>query len=303
MKEPNASHTDQELRVDLSVGLQIFGLGGANLLALPRSTRCAVFKAMVGDAAFAVKVYPSEMDKNDLYTEIDFVRTLYAKHLNVPKYILGTHDEYFYQLSDGSFMTVYDWINGKIEDRYQGISTLRAIAEQVGKIHFASTGFKRRRSDDWLWADARHCFKALPSVPDRIMTSMKSLLDIGKPWGTGTEYHLCHSDYGIHNIVQQQDGSLPGIIDFTNAIPAPREWDLAGLTADYWLCERPALSITELLAITFDSYAGPKSRRFFSNLKLLFRHALVQRAIFAAYVRDGSAHARIWETLEDGLAA
>lgn len=128
------------------------------------------------------------------------------------------------------------------------------MVKATAKVHAASPQTVSRRSDDWLWSDAIYCLGRLGDREGAPIERLKDALHTGRCWVQFSEPTLRHNDLGISNFIWPTGSLLPVMIDFTNAIPAPAEWDLAGLAADCWLFGPRFASAMELRRFLIDRY-------------------------------------------------
>ncbi len=263
------------------------------------ATLCKVFKASTTTEKFGIKIYPSQYRHEELETEILFAKHLERTGLSVTEFLTPLAGDMFFVLPDGRKAAVYRWVEGEIREAYDR-DDLYSIVATIALIHEASSGLELRRDDHWLWIDTAKYLSRLEPLLD-LKARCRNLIQAGRPWLDSDVLTLCHGDYTIRNIVWRQSEGAPTIIDFTNAIWAPREWDLAGLCADVCLLGSLRDDANQILAAVSRQYAA-ETRDFDSKrLERLFPMALVQRAIFDAYTSNPERQKLIWQIVARAL--
>ncbi|WP_147113029.1 phosphotransferase [Tateyamaria sp. syn59] len=286
------------MREDFDEVLRVFNLGRVDLHEQQSPTRCQVIRAVGSVVDSAIKIYPADADIGELSTELAFVSHLYTSKLPVPRYRTTRDGSRFIKQQDGTLATVYDWIEGPVRPTLDGTEVFPRVVKLMATIHIASADFRTPRSDDWLWQDAKMCLERLGSVPQDLLKRLTKLFAKGQPWRPYDTHHLCHNDYGSSNIVWRSSDDTPWLIDFTNAIRAPREWDLAGLCADHLLRSATPLEPKAVLAqaaMTHDNETCARLDR--ALLATCFPIVLGQRAVFAAFNADDDAPPCTWNGL------
>ncbi|SKA86015.1 spore coat protein, CotS family [Caloramator quimbayensis] len=185
------------------------------------------------------KVYYKEDDLLFLYSVIEWLN---LRGIHCPKFISTKKGFKFVNYHDNLFILT-DWIDGRKCD-YDNIDDVKAIAENLGKIHKSSKNFypidgsKIRQSDkDYLYSYNKHFLQLLDisnsafRIKDKfskiyldnfdynIEKAKESIyilsqIDFSKKIGDDvSNCAICHLDYVNKNIIFSKDGKLH-VIDF-----------------------------------------------------------------------------------------
>lgn len=256
-------------------------------------TRCEVYRVQSENAAYCIKLYPPEYSDTELSSELEFVLHLARNGISVPEYLLGGRGQRWSRLTNGWGATVYKWIDGEIHS-YLTVPKAFATVRLVAAIHAASRDLELRRPDEWLWRDAMEC-AAQDNIPGDLSAWIRKLVSAGRPWSSKSELRACHNDYSVKNFVWPQNSRIPFVIDFTNTILAPFEWDVAGLCADLYLTSNRTCNGRQLLDRIIDHYSAFGSTLNPELLHRFIQIAIVQRALFRVHVNVGRRRQLIWD--------
>ena len=166
---------------------------------------------------------------------------------------------------------------------------VRAIAAN----HDAARVLPIRRPDAWLWNDAISGLERCSPPPD-LADWIVSVVKQGRPWALGGGLPICHNDYSTSNTVWTTDVRRQVFIDFTNAINAPPQWDLATFCADLYLRSAYPGSIRQLEIAVAEAYGADDGLIAAVPAKFV-ETAVVQRTLFRSL--DSAEAPHVWQKL------
>jgi len=273
-----------------------FGLPWKEITDCSGNTRCSVFRALTNIGHVGVKRYPEEYTISEIESEVQFIRHLMNAGLPVIRPLTSDEGDAFVSLNSGGRAMAYLWVEGEIRKTWSR-NDLRAVVRLIGTIHAASRNLCLTRSDRWLWNDTRQCFRRL-DPPSDLVDWLERAVQQGRPWEIDDPgLWVCHNDYSTRNFIWPQQEHTPSVIDFTNTILAPREWDLAVLCADL-LAYGIRADGRELVDAVSQFYAETRPNPPISMDLRMIELALVQRGVFRVYTTESPrSRAQTWEIL------
>ncbi len=274
-----------------------FGLRPSAVTAMPRSTLCAVLRVRTDSGTWGLKIFPAIQPAQDLEDELHYVRALRQEGCAVPLFERTRGGAPYFTAADGRRVAVYRWVDGRHRDVLDDDALLRLLRGVAG-LHLSSAGLDRPRAHAWMWEEQRRYAASMP-IPPAIAEAVAHTVARGRPWDDDEPGSPCHNDLNLGNVLWARGGE-PHFIDFTNAVRAPLEWDLAVLFAELMLGRAHRDPLGCATATVASYLAGPLTftpHRFWSLLPT----ALVQRTIFKAFPAPPDARASAWARLRQAL--
>jgi aminoglycoside/choline kinase family phosphotransferase len=108
---------------------------------------------------------------------------------------------------------------------------------------------------------------------------------------------LCHGDCCPKNVLWPAGSSVPVLIDFTNSISAPAEWELAVFCADVFISAANPTELDSLSRKVAAAYVTAGGRCDFGRVQRFLSTAVVQRAILKAFNCAEHEKRAIWQRL------
>lgn len=278
--------------------LSDFGIDHADIQEIPTLTRCSVFKAAAASGNYAVKVYPPEYSQAELGSELAFVETLSQGGAPVPRYQRNDSGGLYVDGPNGIHVTAYKWIEGNPLKKYDHHHIATAV-NTIARIHIATPEKPIERPDQWLWDDARRCLEKV-QVPRKLKDIFYAAIQEGCPWDGSVAINTRHNDYAVSNILWPNDEATPSIIDFTNTICAPAEWDLAILYAGLSLsgvCDHIPIT-PQVITRPYESAGSAINYDLFNRF---LKAAITQRTVFRVLNSNQSDADLVWHRAEVGL--
>jgi Ser/Thr protein kinase RdoA (MazF antagonist) len=289
-----------DLNLSVKSALAGFGIVSGKVTRLRNATRCAVFKIEALGGTYALKLYPKEYGTAELGSEIEFVRQLKRYGCSVPQYRTAVDGALYVTTSSGMGGALYEWVQGRclslLDDR-----RLTLIVELLGAIHEVGQ-LNSARSDDWVWTETAAYLKGI-RPPCDLKEWMGRVTGAGRPWSTQGALLLCHGDCCPKNILWPRGSPAPVLIDFTNSISAPAEWELAVLCSDVVLYAANPTELDTLSRKIAAAYVATGRKCSFSRLQHFLSTAIVQRAILRAITSIPSEQQLIWQRLRRAKSA
>jgi Ser/Thr protein kinase RdoA (MazF antagonist) len=247
----------------------------------------------------AIKIYPAEYSATELQTEIDFAAHLLRAGIRVPRYLQTIEGRAFRETANGERVSAYGWLDGEVHETLDEAQLISA-AQLLALIQSASADLSLERPDDWLWSDAIVCLGRL-EPPKDLAPWLNEMIQAGRPWSASTKRVVSHNDFVPANLIWDRDNELPALIDFTNTILAPLEWDAAVFLASILLSPITTGAGTETIEKFFSAYEASGGNGDTDALRRLLDVALAQRSIFFAVTRDVNERQAIWQRLRSAV--
>lgn len=266
--------------------------GGATDMVLHRiatRTRSAFFRGVGQGRVYGLKVYPCEAQPADLIAEAAFGDALSEGGVRAPKYLRDPQGTPYVRQADGTFLVAYRWLFGTT-DPPQLPRYFRGIGLVLAAAHRCAPRWRGGNTGDWLWIDSHETLSATPESPFRNWA--EDIVSIGRPWSLDEGTIVVHNDVTPQNTLWRARDPRPALLDLTNCIPAPREWDLASAWAGavLWHPERVPGGHAEVewqrIVLAYESAQTSIDRQLFVALARL---AVAQRGLFAFRLGDRSA--------------
>jgi Ser/Thr protein kinase RdoA (MazF antagonist) len=265
------------------------------------ATRCSVYRLTSSSGQYAIKIYPIEYSRAELASEIAFAERLMRAGIRVPQYLTTTREEAFAEMAGGERVVAYKWIEGDVSQALNE-TQLIAAARLLASIQINSSGLSLERPDEWLWSDAVVCLERI-QPPRDLAEWLNEMVQAGRPWDVTSSRVVAHNDIVPWNLIWIPGEELPALIDFTNTILAPVEWDPAVFLASLLLSPMPFGSPRETLHTFFEAYEAAGGRGHADITRRLLNVALAQRSIFFALTHDPGEREEIWKRLRLALSA
>jgi aminoglycoside/choline kinase family phosphotransferase len=113
---------------------------------------------------------------------------------------------------------------------------------------------------------------------------------------------VSHNDFVPWNLIWEEKKELPALIDFTNTILAPVEWDPAVFLASMLLSPLDDRSRGETMDKFFSAYDSAGGPGRIETTQRLLSVALAQRSIFFALTSEGNEREEIWRRLRSAMS-
>ena len=265
-------------------------------------TRSALFQCICRESGevHGIKVYPREMRVSDILTEAVFGDALNEGGIRATQYLRGIDSLPYVCQADGTFAIAYRWLEGTtdsppIRSYLHGVGLVLAAAHRSGPEVRSATG-------DWLWRDCRAVIGRTPE--SRFRRWAMAVKPDRCPWRSFEAEIVVHNDVTPQNVLWRANDPIPALVDLTNCISAPLEWDVAtawaaaaiwhpefedGQSSDWWL---------DVMLKAYESAYRPLNRFLLNSFA---RIALAQRGLFALFLgdRDSQFLWRLAEVVED----
>jgi Ser/Thr protein kinase RdoA (MazF antagonist) len=265
------------------------------------ATRCSVYCLTSSSGRYAIKIYPAEYSVAELESEIAFASSLLREGIRVPQYLTTISGEAFTQMPGGERVVAYRWIDGKVSPALSE-AQLSAAVGLLASIQINSSGLSLERPDEWLWSDALVCLERI-RPPQDLAGWLNEMVQAGRPWDITAPRVVAHNDFVAWNLIWSADEELPGLIDFTNTILAPVEWDPAVFLASVLLSPIPFGSPGETIDRFFAAYDAAGGHLDAERTLRLLKVALAQRSVFFVLTHDAGESEATWERLRGALIA
>jgi Ser/Thr protein kinase RdoA (MazF antagonist) len=265
------------------------------------ATRCSVYRLTSSTGQYAIKIYPVEYSHAELASEIAFAERLMRAGIRVPQYLTTTREEAFTEMAEGERVVAYKWIDGQVSQALDE-TQLMAAARLLAFIQINSSGLSLERPDEWLWSDAVVCLERIQPPLD-LAEWLNEMVQAGRPWDATSSRVVAHNDIVAWNLIWTPGEELPALIDFTNTVLAPVEWDPAVFLAGVLLSPMPFGSPAETIERFFGVYEAAGGRANADLTRRLLNVALAQRSIFFALTHDPGEPEEIWKRLRLALGA
>lgn len=253
-------------------------------------TLCKVYKVVGVSGNFGIKLYPAIYSGTELLSEIDMVRKLRESGCPVAEYKLTIEEKKYLVLPNQLKVTVYRWIEGDQMNISEGrLKKLISVVDRMIPVTSAASEF---RSSDWLWDESKKYYASI-DIPSILRRWVKNHLPLKCPWDKLTS-GLCHNDISSKNVIWQSR-STPYLIDFTNSITAPVEWEFATMSANIALDNINDLNLSSLKLAIAGSQTAKKRRMDINLFHEYLPMAIAQRLVFKAAGNREDRFGRIWQ--------
>lgn len=279
---------------DLRIVCEHFNIIAVNASKCYSPTLCNVYKVNSLTGVYGIKIYPEIYNEAELTSEIDLIKNLEDADCSVPHHHRSIDNKLYCILPSKRKAAVYSWIVGE----HLNLSYFRTqlLMEMVDKIIPVARNTVHYRDSDWVWIEfIRYLSEII--VPNDLIDWIKIHTAIKSPWNAKNKLLLCHNDISARNIIWKFNSGKPVLIDFTNTISAPLEWEFATMTANITLENSFEGNLNDLKNFVKQSKTATQNIIDWNYYEYLLLIAFAQRAVFMIRGNKETQHESIWRRL------
>lgn len=207
---------------------------------------------------------------------------------------LPTTDGSTHPVEHGRVLRLLTWIpGGLLSSRTPDATELGTLGERLGSLNAALESFEHpaaHRTFAWDLRAIGELRDLLDLAPTPAVAEAIDEVEAILPEYEALPSQVVHGDFHPGNLVVSEDGELTGILDFGDALHAPRVLDLA-IAASYWVPREGDAAAEVAPFIAGWERVRPLAEEEHALLSVLIGGRLAQRVLIGAAFADGRPQA------------